>query len=68
MATITVRNGVDVDRLVQTIGAIGQDSNIGRFTFKARTDWSDGGTSTANMTFSMKMNSTPCARLARSAA
>ena len=49
MATTTVRNGVDVDRLVQTIGAIGQDSNIGRFTFKARTDWTHGATSTANI-------------------
>jgi len=42
METTTVRNGVDVDRLVQTIGAIGQDPNVGRFTFKARTTWEDG--------------------------
>jgi uncharacterized OsmC-like protein len=45
MTTMTVRNGVDVDRLVQTIGAIGEDANIGRFTFKARTTWEDGGSS-----------------------
>jgi uncharacterized OsmC-like protein len=45
MTTATMRNGVDVERLVQTIGAIGQDPNVGRFTFKARTTWEDGGTS-----------------------
>jgi uncharacterized OsmC-like protein len=49
VATTTVRNGVDVDRLVQTIDAIGQNPEIGRFTFKARTDWKDGGTSTSQM-------------------
>lgn len=49
MATTTVRNGVDVDRLVQTIDAIGQDPEIGRFTFKARTDWTGGGTSTGQI-------------------
>ena len=42
MQTTTVRNGVDVDRLVQTIGAIGEDPNIARFTFKAKTAWQDG--------------------------
>ena len=45
MTTMTLRNGVDVDRLVQTIGAIQEDENVGRFTFKARTAWKDGGTS-----------------------
>ena len=49
MTTTTMRNGVDVDRLVQTIGAIGEDPNIGRFTFKARTSWDDGGTSRAEI-------------------
>jgi uncharacterized OsmC-like protein len=45
MTTMTVRNGVDVDRLVATIGAIGEDPNVGSFTFKATTTWQDGGTS-----------------------
>jgi len=45
MATTTVRNGVDVDRLIQTIDAIKQDPNVARFTFKARTTWEDGGSS-----------------------
>ena len=49
MSTITVRNGVDVDRLMATIGAIGEDPNVARFTFKASTTWQDGGRSTAEI-------------------
>jgi uncharacterized OsmC-like protein len=49
MTTITVRNGVDVDRLVATIGAIGEDPNVARFTFKSRTMWQDGGNSRAEI-------------------
>ena len=43
MATITVRNGVNVDQLVATIGAIQADPAVGAFTFKARSTWEDGG-------------------------
>ncbi len=39
MATITARNGVNVDQLVGTIGAIQADSAIGAFTFKASSTW-----------------------------
>ena len=46
---MTVRNGVDVDRLVATIGAIGEDPNVASFTFKATTTWQDGGTSRAEI-------------------
>lgn len=49
MTTMTVRNGVDVDRLVQTIGAIGEDPNVGRFTFRSATTWQDGGSSRAEI-------------------
>jgi uncharacterized OsmC-like protein len=49
MATTAVRNGVDVDRLLQTIDAIKNDSNIAQFTFKASTSWREGGTSTAEI-------------------
>lgn len=42
MATITVRNGIDVDQLVATIGAIKEQPSIGSFTFKATTAWKDG--------------------------
>ena len=43
MATITSRNGVDVDRLVATIGAVQTDPNIAKFTFRARSSWEGGG-------------------------
>lgn len=47
MATVTARNGVDVERLVQTIQAIGEDPGIARFTFRAGTTWEGGSTSRA---------------------
>jgi uncharacterized OsmC-like protein len=43
MATITIRNGVDVDRLVATIGAVQGNAQIGEFTFRARSKWETGG-------------------------
>lgn len=43
MATIAVRNGVDVDRLVATVGAVQGDPRIARFTFRARSTWEHGG-------------------------
>lgn len=43
MATITTRNGVDVDRLVATIGAVQNDPNLATFTFRARSTWETGG-------------------------
>jgi len=43
MATITNRNGVDVDRLVATIGAVQGDPNLAQFTFRARSSWESGG-------------------------
>ena len=49
MVTTAVRNGVDVDRLTQTIDAIKNDPQVARFTFKANTSWRDGGTSTAEI-------------------
>lgn len=42
MATVTVRNGIDVDQLVATIGAIKEQPSIASFTFKAITAWKDG--------------------------
>ena len=45
MATITVRNGVNVDQLVATIGAIGSDPNVAAMTFKAAITWQDGARS-----------------------
>ncbi|HEX7171137.1 MAG TPA: OsmC family protein [Candidatus Limnocylindria bacterium] len=42
MATVTVRNGIDVEQLVATIGAIAEQPSISTFTFKATTEWKDG--------------------------
>lgn len=49
MATTAVRNGVDVDRLMQTIDAIKDDAGVARFTFKTDTTWQEGGASTAEI-------------------
>jgi uncharacterized OsmC-like protein len=38
----TVRNGIDVDQLMETIGAVQQDDAVGTFTFRARSTWEDG--------------------------
>lgn len=43
MATMTLRNGVDVARLVSTVGAVDADAAVGRFTFRARSAWESGG-------------------------
>jgi uncharacterized OsmC-like protein len=40
---ITGRNGVDVDRLVATVGAVQGDPNLAKFTFRARSSWETGG-------------------------
>lgn len=45
MATMVMRNGVDVDRLVATIGAVKGEPELGRFTFRARSTWENGGRS-----------------------
>ncbi|MGH2454683.1 MAG: OsmC family protein [Candidatus Limnocylindria bacterium] len=42
MATVTVRNGINVDQLVATIGAIREQESISTFTFKAATTWQNG--------------------------
>ena len=53
MATVTSRNGINVDQLVATIGAITDDPNVARMTFRARTDWHGGTHSSAQIgTFS----------------
>ena len=43
MATITTRNGVDVDRLVATVGAVQGNPKLAKFTFRARSSWEAGG-------------------------
>ncbi len=45
MATITARNGVNVDQLIATIAAVQQDPNVAAFTFKASITWRSGARS-----------------------
>ncbi len=40
--TVQVKNGIDVEQLVETIEAVKQDSSLGSFTFRARSTWQDG--------------------------
>ena len=40
--TNTVRNGIDVDQLVATIGAINHDPTLASFTFRATSTWENG--------------------------
>ena len=41
--TCPIRNGVDCDRLFGTIDAIGKNTELGRFEFRARNRWINGG-------------------------
>lgn len=45
MATVVMRNGVDVERLVATIGAVQADPKLATFTFRAQSTWEQGGRS-----------------------
>ncbi len=38
---MTVKNGVDVEQLGQAVEAISEDPDIGRFRFRAKTEWTD---------------------------
>jgi uncharacterized OsmC-like protein len=42
MATVTIRNGVDLDQLMATIGAIKEQPTVASFTFKATSSWERG--------------------------
>lgn len=42
MATTTVRNGIDVDQLLETIEATQTDDAVGTFTFRASSTWKEG--------------------------
>jgi uncharacterized OsmC-like protein len=49
MATVTVRNGVDVQGLLETIDAIKAKPELALFTFRATTAWDEGTHSTARI-------------------
>jgi uncharacterized OsmC-like protein len=40
--SVTVRNGIDVDQLVDTVQAIETDPSLGSFTFRAKSTWENG--------------------------
>ena len=42
METTTVRNGIDVGQLMDTISAVQADDAVGTFTFRASSVWKDG--------------------------
>jgi uncharacterized OsmC-like protein len=42
VTTMTVRNGIDLDRLQATAEALGTDAELGHFTFRAGSRWEDG--------------------------
>lgn len=42
MTTTTVRNGIDVQQLLDTIEATRTDEAVGTFTFRAESAWKDG--------------------------
>lgn len=42
MTTTTIRNGIDVGQLVETIEAVTTDKDVGTFTFRASSVWQDG--------------------------
>jgi len=49
MATVTVRNGIDVGALLETIDAIKENPELANFTFRARTSWQEGTNATAEI-------------------
>lgn len=40
--SVTVRNGIDVDQLLQTIEHVKEEPTAGKFTFRATSTWQDG--------------------------
>jgi uncharacterized OsmC-like protein len=49
MATFTIRNGIDVGALLDTIEAIKAEPELARFTFRASTRWHEGTHSRAQV-------------------
>ena len=49
MTTTTLRNGMDVDQLLQTIDAVQGDANVASFTFRASSTWQEGTLNTGRI-------------------
>ena len=43
ITTANVKNGVNVDQLVETIGAVQTNPELAKFEFRAKNNWIDGG-------------------------
>ncbi|MBD0822474.1 MULTISPECIES: OsmC family protein [Aestuariibaculum] len=43
ITTANVKNGVNVDQLVETIGAVQQNPELAKFQFRSKNNWIDGG-------------------------
>lgn len=43
MNTITIKNGLNLEQMIQTIDALEQDPALARFEFRARNTWINGG-------------------------
>ncbi len=43
ITTSNIKNGVNVDQLVETIGAVQQNPELAKFEFRAKNDWIEGG-------------------------
>ena len=43
MSNLQELNGVDVNRLIDTIKAVGNDPELGKFRFRAKSQWINGG-------------------------
>jgi uncharacterized OsmC-like protein len=49
MTTVTVRNGVNVTQLMETIDAVKANPDIAKFTFRSQTTWEAGGRSSSRI-------------------
>ncbi|WP_242203566.1 OsmC family protein [Aestuariivivens insulae] len=41
--TVNIKNGVNIDQLEETIGAVQQNPELAKFEFRAKNNWIDGG-------------------------
>ncbi len=49
ITTANVKNGVNVDQLVETIGAVQQNPELAKFEFRSKNDWIEGGHCVSNI-------------------
>ncbi|KJD35655.1 oxidoreductase [Tamlana sedimentorum] len=49
ITTANIKNGVNVDQLVETIGAVQTNPELAKFQFRAKNNWIDGGHCVSNI-------------------